>query len=61
MPGRLMPVRMAMRLAGFCSVVIVTVMFIMHMFVLMVFSFVGVLKHNRVSARPGTGRDDRKQ
>ena len=56
-----MPVRMAMRLAGFCSVVIVTVMFIMHMFVLMVFSFVSVLEHDRVSARPGTGRDDRKQ
>ena len=56
-----MPVRMAMRLTGFCSVVIVPVMLIMPMLVLMAFSFVSVLEHDRISAWPGTGRDDRKQ
>ena len=61
MPDRLMPVRMAMRLTGFCSVVIVPVMLIMPMLVLMAFSFVSVLEHDRISAWPGTGRDDRKQ
>ena len=61
MLDRLMLVRMAMRLTGFCSLVIVKVMLIMHMFVLMTFSFVSMLEHDRVSARPCAGRDDRKQ
>ena len=56
-----MLVRMTMWFGAFRPVVRMPVMLIMHMLVLMAFVFVRVLEHDRVSARPGTGRDDRNQ